>query len=179
MMRELTAFEILEVAETMEREAARFYRKAAGMYHDPRLCKLFADLAQWEKCHAQVFAEMKARFAQRVRQGGRFDLDCAEGGRGDIPVVPQKGDKRGMSLFPLPAVLHEKSGSAKELTGGETRADVLTLAIQKERGAIAYYTALTEFALGPDNTRIIQDILDEERKHVRILKQSLQQARDC
>jgi rubrerythrin len=58
----------------------------------------------------------------------------------------------------------------------ETRAEVIKLAIQKERHSIGYYTALTEFALGQDNTQAIQAILEEERRHLRILKQSLQQA---
>ncbi len=54
---ELTAFEVLEIAEKMEREAARFYRKAAGMYHDPSLSKLFSDLAQWEKRHVRILVQ--------------------------------------------------------------------------------------------------------------------------
>jgi rubrerythrin len=35
MTRELTASEVLQIAEEMERNAAKFYRRAAGLYHDP------------------------------------------------------------------------------------------------------------------------------------------------
>ncbi|MCX5644542.1 MAG: ferritin family protein [Phycisphaerae bacterium] len=159
MTRELNAFEVLEIAEKMEREAARFYREAAGMYDDAKISKLFAELAQWEKRHVQVFADMKDYFSEQAWELGHFDLDRVDVARLDVP----------------PAVLDEHSEPAKELTGHETRADVLRLAIKKEQHAIGYYTALTEFALGPDNVEAIKAILQEERKHVRILAQSLQQ----
>lgn len=160
MTRELTAFEILEVAEKMERDAARFYRKAAGLYRDPSISKLFSELAQWEKRHIQVFADMKGGFSEQAWDAARFDLDRANAGRPDVP----------------PAVFDEHRDPAKELAGNETRIDVISLALKKERYTIGYYTALTEFALGQDNIRVIKDILQEEKRHVRILVQSLKQA---
>ena len=36
MTRELTAFEVLRIAEQMEQNAARFYRKAAGIYQEEK-----------------------------------------------------------------------------------------------------------------------------------------------
>jgi rubrerythrin len=160
MTRELTAFEVLEIAEKMESDAARFYRKAAGLYRDPSISKLFSELAQWEKRHIQVFAEMKGRFSEQAWDVGRFDLDRVSTARLDVP----------------PAVFDEHSDPAKELAGNETRADVLSLALKKERYTIGYYTALTEFALGQDNIRVIKDILQEEKRRVKILVQSLTQA---
>jgi rubrerythrin len=159
MTRELNAFEVLEIAEKMERDAARFYREAAGMHNDAKISKLFAELAQWEKRHVQVFADMKDYFAEQAWELGRFDLDRVDMARLDVPRV----------------VLDEHSEPATELTGNETRADVLRLAIKKEQYTISYYAALTEFALGQDNVEAIKAILQEERKHVRILTQSLQQ----
>jgi rubrerythrin len=160
MTRELNAFEVLEIAEKMEREAARFYREAAGMCNDAKIGKLFAELAQWEKRHVQVFADMKDYFAEQAWELGHFDLDRVDLARLDLP----------------PAVLAERSEPVKELTGSETRVDVLRLAIEKERGTIGFYTALAEFALGQDNVEAIKAILQEERRHVRILVQSLRQA---
>ena len=159
MTRELTAFEVLEIAEKMERDAARFYRKAAGMYNDAKISKLFAELAQWEKRHIQVFADMKDRFTEQAWELGRFDLDRVDAARLDVP----------------PAVFDEYSDPAKELTGNETRADVLKLAIKKERHTIGYYTALTEFTLGQDNIEVVKAVIEEEKRHVRILVQSLSQ----
>ena len=74
-----------------------------------------------------------------------------------------------------PAVFDEHSDPAKELTGNETRAEVFNLALKKERYTIGCYTSLTELALGQENIKVIRSILQEEKKHVRILTQSLRQ----
>ncbi len=159
MTRELTAFEVVKIAEQMEHNAARFYRKAAGMYHDPALSKLFSELAQWEKRHVQVFAEMKDQFSEHAWERGSSDPDRVDVSRLDVP----------------PAVFDEHSDPAKELTGNETSAEVFNLALKKERYTIGYYTYLTEFALGQENIKVIKSILQEEKKHVRVLMQSLRQ----
>lgn len=160
MTRELTAFEVLQIAEQMERDAVKFYRKAARMYHDPSMSKLFSELAQWEKRHVQVFAQMKDRFAEQGGEGGRFDLGRMAVSHLEIPS----------------AVFNEYSDPAKELHGNEAREDVFRLALKKERYTIGYYTSLTEFALGQDNIKAINSILQEEKKHVKMLAQSLKQA---
>jgi rubrerythrin len=159
MTRELTAFEVLKIAEAMERNAARFYRKAAGMYDDPALSKLFSKLGQWEKRHIQVFADMKEQFSEQAWEQGSSDPERVDVCRLDAP----------------PPVFDEYSDPAKELSGNETRTEVFNLALKKERYTIGYYTSLTEFALGPENIEVMKSILDEERRHVRILVQSLQQ----
>ncbi len=162
MTHELTPLEVLQIAIEMERQAAKFYRRAAGMYHDPSLSKLFSELAQWEKRHVQIFGDMRDHLLEQTGESGRLDLDRVDVGRLDTP----------------PAVFRENSEPAKELTGTETRADVLRLALKKERYSIGYYTSLTEFALGPDNIKAIRGILREEQQHVRILAQSLRQSAD-
>jgi rubrerythrin len=159
MTRELTAFEVLKIAEQMERNAARFYRKAAGLYNDPALSKLFSELAQWEKRHVQVFADMKDQFPEQAWAQGSSDPDRVDVSRLDVP----------------PAIFDEHSDPAQELTGRETRADVVRLALKKERYMIGYYVSLTEFALGRENIKVIKNILQEEKEHVRILMQSLRQ----
>jgi rubrerythrin len=160
MNRELNAFEVLQIAEEMERNAAKFYLKAAGMFDDPSLNKLYLELAQWEKRHGEVFADMKGCFSEQTWELGRFHLDRVNVAR----------------LGAAPAVFGANSNPAQELTGQETRADVLKLAIEKERHTIDYYLALTELALGAENLKVIEDIVQEEKRHVRILTQSLAQA---
>ncbi len=160
MSRELTGAEALEVAEKMEQNAARFYRRAAGMYEDPKVSKLFSDLAQWEKRHVEAFAEMKKRLSQQLWGIGQYGAERPEGARPQTstPVFPDRADP------------------AQELTGRETKADVLRMAIQKEKESIAFYASLKEFVPNDEEVRAIQDILDEEDRHVRILTQSLEQS---
>lgn len=158
MSRELTGAEALEVAERMEQNAARFYRRAAGMYQDPKISKIFSDLAQWEKRHVEVFAEMKKRLSEQVWGLGQYGAERPDGSNPQTPVFPDRADP------------------TQALTGRETKADVLRMALQKENESIAFYASLKESVPNEEDIRAIQDILDEEQRHVRILTQSLEQA---
>ncbi len=73
------------------------------------------------------------------------------------------------------AVFPDRADPEGDLTGRETKADVLRMAIQKEKDSIAYYTSLKEFVPGRRDVQAIKDIIDEEDRHVRILTQSLEQ----
>jgi rubrerythrin len=159
MTPELTAYEVLEIAEKMERDAAKFYRKAAGMCDDPRICKLLTELAQWEKRHVRIFAEMKEHLSEHAWELGYFEPDRIDISRVRVP----------------PTISDSHADPARELTGAETKADILRVAIKKENDAIAYYTSLKEFVLGEGNLEVIEDIIREEQRHVRILTQSLEQ----
>ena len=159
MTRELTAYEVLEMAERMERNAAKFYRKAAGMCDDPRICRLFSELARWENRHVQVFAEMKEHLSERMWELGHFESD-----RVDVSQA-----------WTRPAVFGDHDVPSQEMVGGQTKADILRMALQKEKDAIAYYTSLSEFVLGEGNVEMIENIIREEDRHVRILTQSLEQ----
>jgi rubrerythrin len=159
MSGELTGYQVLEIAEKMEQNAARFYRKAAGMYKDAKISKLFSELAQWEKRHVEVFAEMKKRLSQQAWAIGQYGIERPDA------LWPQTPT----------AVFPDRVEPARELTGRETKADVLRMALQKEKESIAYYTSLKEFVPDNDDVRAIKDILGEEDRHVRILTQSLEQ----
>jgi rubrerythrin len=159
MNQELTGTEVLEIAEKMEQNAARFYRRAAGMYDDVKISRLFSDLAQWEKRHVEIFSEMKERLSQQSWGLGQYGAERPDASRMRTPT----------------AVFPDGADPSQELTGRETKADVLRMAIQKEKDSIAYYTSLKEFILGDEDVRAIKDILGEEERHVRILTQSLEQ----
>jgi len=160
MASELNGYQVLEIAEKMERNAAKFYRKAAGLCDDPKLCKLFAELAQWEKRHVQVFAEMRERLSEHTWELGYFELDRA------APAVTEP---------PLPPVFGDHDDPSKELTAGTSRTDVLRMAIRKEKDSIRYYNAMKEFVLGINDVEVIRLIIREEKRHVAILTQSLEQ----
>lgn len=155
MAGELTGLDVLGIAERMERDAATFYRRAAGLYDDTKLSKLFSELAQWEKRHMEVFAQLK----QRLAEGGQMPRE------------------KGIARTGSPHVPGFEWGSTRDgqLTGRESRAQVLQMAIEKEKDAIAYYTGLREFVLGEADVGVVKEIIREEDRHVRILTQSLEQ----
>ncbi|MEN6335087.1 MAG: ferritin family protein [Phycisphaerales bacterium] len=156
MSRELTGAEVLEIAEKMEQNAARFYRQAAGLYKDPKISRLFSDLAQWEKRHVEVFAEMKKRLSQQAWGLGQYGIERPNASRTPTPVFPDRTDP------------------SQKLTGRETKADLLRAAIEKEKEAIAYYASLKDSIPGAEDVQALKDILGEEERHVRILTQSLE-----
>jgi len=73
------------------------------------------------------------------------------------------------------AVFGIQPDPAQQLTGEESRADVLRMAIEKEKDSIVYYTGLKDFVPRERDREVIEAIIQEEMKHVRILVQSLEQ----
>jgi len=160
MTTQLTADDVLKVAEKMERDAARFYRRAAGTCDDPKLCKLYVELARWERQHVRVFADMREHLSEQNCEPGRYNLDLAD---------------RSVTELPLPLVFDDRGNRLADRIDGWTKADVLRIAIRKEEDTISYYTGLKDFGLGHNDTQAIKAMIREEERHVRILTQSLEQ----
>jgi rubrerythrin len=168
MAKELTAGQVLEVAERMERNAVRFYRKAAGTCDDSKISRLFVDLARWERQHVRVFTEMRERLSEsgdlagagQNRRFGRFVLDVTD----ESPTEP-----------PLPLVFGDRERPSDELAGCRTKAEVLKMAIQKEKDTISYFTSLQGLVPGCHNAHVIGEVIHEEERHMKILTQSLEQ----
>jgi len=158
---EFNAFEAFEIAEKIERNGAGFYRKAAKLFDDPCLAKLFLELAGWEKGHEQLFADMRKQLFEQSSELRTF--------RPEDRLVPDAQAMAGLAVFGI------KPDPAEVLTGKESRADVIAKAIEKEKDSIVYYTGLKDFVATRAGKDKIDDIIAEEMRHIRILNQSLQQ----
>ncbi|NLZ05032.1 MAG: ferritin family protein [Phycisphaerae bacterium] len=158
---EMSGYEVLEIAEKIERNGVKFYRRAAGLCDDPSISTLLVQLAQWESKHIEVFRQMRERLAAE-----HWKLGQIEPNRIDMP------DARAMAGL---AVFGIQPDPTQELTGNESKADVLRLAIEKEKDSIVYYTGLKDFVPQEIDRRTIEEVIQEEMKHVRILVQSLEQ----
>lgn len=158
---EVPGYEILEIAERIERNGAKFYRRAAGLCDDAGISALFVELAQWEMRHVDIFKKMKKRLV-----GKDWELGTVSG----TPLGPSDSQMlAGLAVFGV----HPDPES--ELTGRESRADVIRLAIEKEKDSIVYYNGLKAFVPSEPDRTVIRDIILEEMKHVRILMESLAQ----
>jgi len=168
MARKLSADQVLEVAEQMERSAVKFYRRAAGVCDDPKVCRLFVDLARWERQHVRVFSEMRSRLSGpsksspggQNRELGRFVLEQMD----QSPPKPA-----------LPPIFGDCEYPSNDLVGGWTKVMVLKTAIQKEKDTISYFTSLKNLIPGRHNIRVIKAVICEEERHMKILVQSLEQ----
>lgn len=159
----LSAFDVLEIAERIERNGVKFYRRAAGLADDPGLSTLFVNLAQWEARHIEVFRLMKDRLGdQRWQEGELAPLRIGP---------PHSHVMAGLAVFGV------QPDPTAQLRGRQRKADVLRLAIEKEKDSVVYYLGLRDFVPGQADKDQVEQVIQEEKKHVRILMQSLEQAR--
>ena len=69
------AYDILTIAEQVERNGAAFYRRAAEMFGDAELRVMLFRLADWEVKHEETFANMKRELADDLSDVRFFDPD--------------------------------------------------------------------------------------------------------
>jgi len=158
---EFNAFEVLEIAEKIERNGARFYRRAAELFDDAGTSKMFLELANWEATHVQVFANMRKQLSEQSRELRTFQPENS--------ILLDAQAMAGLAVFGI------RPDPSDELTGKESKVDVLKKAIEKEKDSIVYYTGLRDFVPARAGKDKIDDVIGEEMRHIGILSQSLQQ----
>ena len=156
----LNAFEVFEIAEQIERNGAKFYRRAAKISGEPGIRNMFLGLVEWECRHEQVFARMRKSLSKQSRELRTFKPE---------QMPPDTKAMAGLAVFGI------RPNPADELTGRESAADILRKAIEKEKDSIVFYNGLKEFVSARAGRDKIDDIIREEMHHIRILGQSLEQ----
>lgn len=149
------ADEIFEMAEQIERNGSRFYRRAAEGAVDPRNRRLLLDLAVMEDEHEKVFASMRANLAHGKPEATVFDPD-------------------GQAALYLRAIADEhvfdvKADPTELFTGKETMKDILRTAIGMEKDSIVFYLGMRELVPQEWGKDRIDDIIKEEMGHIAIL----------
>jgi len=152
---------ILEIAEQVERKGSQFYQNAAGWVEEPKLGNLFSQLAEWETTHQELFAQMREDYANELDGLGTFD-----------PDVYMSSNAKLMAALSVFAV---SSDLSKQFAGLKNPEDVLRKAIEIEKDTITFYRGLKDFARNMAAEEIIGRIIQEEKRHIKILKQSLEQ----
>lgn len=157
---EFNAFEVFEIAERIERNGAKFYRRAAELFDDSRVHNMFLKLAEWEVAHEKVFANMRKELSEQGPEMRTFEVENE--------VVFDAQSMAGLAVF------GNRINPSAELTGKESIKDILKIAIEKEKDTIIFYTGLKDFVSASAGKDKITDIIKEEMHHVRILNQSLE-----
>jgi len=156
---QFNADEIFEMAEQMERNGARFYRKAADRASNVRDRELLLKLAAMEDDHEKTFAAMRADLSQRER------WEVVDDPYGEAALY--------LRAFADGHVFDVKVDPSEMLTGQETMEEVLDIAIGLEKDSIVFYLGIRDMVpqdLGRDR---VDDIIKEERGHVVLLSQEL------
>jgi rubrerythrin len=147
----LNSIAVFEIAERIERNGAAFYRRAAEMSKAPGVSKILLDLAAWENKHEQVFASMRAQLSKRPAEPGA---------PGNELELPEPQVMAGLAVFGI------RSDPADNLYGNESEADILSMALQKEKDSIVFYHGLKDFVRAKAGKDQIDRIIKEEMRHV-------------
>jgi rubrerythrin len=154
-----SADEIFEIAEQIERNADRFYRRAAQGTDDSRLRAKLLDLAVMENEHEKVLAAMRAVLSPQERE----------------PMVPEPWGEAVLYLRGIADghVFDVKQDPVKWLTGKETKQEVLSAAIGYEKDSIVFYLGMKEMVPEERGKDRIDAIIREEMSHVAVLSDEL------
>jgi len=154
-----TAYQVLEIAEQIEQNGFRFYTEAAKLFDDPQLHDLFARLAEWETTHKKLFTQMRQQSAEQLDDLGTFDPDI---------YMANPRLMASLTVFAIGA------DTDRQITGAETPELALKKALKNEKDTITFYEGLKDFARNSACAATLDEIIEEEKRHIKILTQSLE-----
>ena len=154
------AFEIFEMAEQIERNGVKFYRKAAENISDKDTRRMLLDFAVMEAGHEETFAEMRKQLSNQERELMVFD--------------PENEMALYLQAMANGHVFDLKKDPSQQLTGEETINDVLEMAIAAEKDSIIFYLGLRDFVPATAGRDKIDAIIKEEMSHITILNRKWQ-----
>lgn len=151
--------EVLQIAEQIERNGSRFYRRASQGFADSRARELLLDLAIAEDEHEKVFAAMRAELSPQERE----------------PTVPDPYGEAVLYLRGMAdgALFDVKADPSERLTGKETMEEILRTAIGLEKDSIVFYLGIKEMVPERLGKQRIDDIVKEEMGHIAVLSKEM------
>jgi len=152
----LNADEIFEMAEQMERNGAKFYRKAAEST-DEAAKSMLLGLAAMEDDHERTFAAMRGELSHAETQS-------------------QTPDPENQAVLYLQSMVSGKvfgEDPSATLTGTESLTRILEIAIGLEKDSIVFYQSMKSAVPKDLGQQRIDDIIDQEIGHILTLTKQL------
>ncbi len=153
------AGEVLEIAQQIERNGARFYRRAAEAAAMSSASQTLQELAVLEAEHEQVFASMAAALSPEERQDAVYD--------------PYDEAAQYMRAVAGGQVFDLRADPVEWLEGERTAADIFRKAIGLEKDSIIYYLGLKAAVPARLGTDRVDEIIRQEMHHVALLNTML------
>jgi rubrerythrin len=153
------ADEIFEMAEQIEKNGTKFYRRAAEIISDKDNKNLLLKLAEMEVEHIKTFAQMREQLADKENESITFDPD-------NQGVLYLQAMANGH-------VFDMKTDASTLLSGRESFHDILKMAIGAEKDSIAFYLGLKDSVPQPAGKGKIDKIIREEMNHIVLLSSKL------
>jgi len=161
METKFNVFEILQIAEKIEHNGAKFYLKTAELFDDMEVRDACYKLATWKARHEKILAQRRKRFSEQTGEFGTFDPDNYILSNPDV-------------MADL-AVFATTPGSLKGPLNRENKQEILKDAIRRSKEAIFFYRGLKDFARDPASRDTIDKIMKEENRYIRLLTEQLEQ----
>jgi rubrerythrin len=160
METKFNVFEVLQIAEKIEHNGARFYLETAEQLDDAELRDTCYKLATWKARHEKVLAQRRKRFSEKTGEFGTFDPNNY--------VLSNPHVMAGLAVFAT------KRSSLKGPLGRENRKEIFKDAIRRSKEAIVFYRGLKDFTRDPASEDTIEKIIKEELRHIRLLNEELE-----
>ena len=144
--------EVFEMAEQIERNGARFYRRAAEKFSGSAARDKLLELAAMEERHENTFAAIRAELAGSVHMESTFD--------------PENQAALYLQAMADGKVFNYKKNPSDILSEEKTLEDILHIAIGLEKDSIVFYLGIKDMVpdiIGKDN---IDFIIKEEMGHI-------------
>ncbi len=146
--------EKLRVALKTEMVGYSFYSEAAGMISDEHGKNVFHHLAKEELDHIKILMKI----ADSV-EAGRGWISFSENASG----TPEEVDE-GLPIFP------ETNELLEEFKTNETDLNALSIALDSEEKAIAFYSGMLKSATQDDEVEVLTRLVEMEKAHYDLLR---------
>ncbi len=149
------ANEIFEMAEEIERNGAKFYRRASANSPDEETKQMLLDMAVMEDEHLKTFQQMREELSGREKEAMVFDPDNLS-----VLYLQAMADARGYE---------GKITPAKELTGNETPKEIIEIALNSEKESVVFYFGLKGLVPVKAGRDKVEAVIIEELGHITTL----------
>lgn len=163
MALQFNADEILQIAEQIERNGSRYYRKAATGTADAQVKQVLGGLAVMEDRHERIFADLRKQLSDKEREDTVYD--------------PQGETEAYLRALADGCVFDVDADPAEQLSGRETPEEIFTKAIQLEKDSIVFYLGIKDMVSENLGKKRIDDIIQEEMSHISTLSEQLRRVR--
>jgi len=153
------ADEILEMAEEIERNGVRFYRKAAQNTSDSQTKQMLLDMADMEDRHLKAFEEMREHLSSQEKGETVYDP-----GHEAVLYLQAMADSHGYE---------GKKSPDEELTGNETPKEILEIALNSEKESVVFYSGLKSLVPPKAGRDKVKTVILEELAHIATLHNKL------
>ncbi|MGQ9732833.1 MAG: ferritin-like domain-containing protein [Candidatus Zipacnadales bacterium] len=155
---QFNADEVFEMAEQIERNGAKFYRKAA-ISAEGETKAILLRFAAMEDQHEKTFQAMRAELPEEARKPFVFDPDNEVGAYA-----------RAMADGYVFDVREDPSETISAATPLE---QIFKIALQREKESVVFYAGIKEMVPGQPGKSQLDKIIKEELGHIGVLSREL------